>query len=201
MSCLWRGILLGVYDKVLKCNEMCRLFVVLKLRNITAPQHVYGTQRCWSWIERDEVMGKKHEEPHGRPTLLNLFKRIWRQECSTLLSLYYLVMSILVGNKHQHSTTINNIHNQFITIHLLLGGIHQLISFHTTFHRSTQVFAECQRDTSWWIFEAWWDWWADWCSYHLGHLVCHVCLSWLTGWTRLGIRDLFCHKTIGAKWL
>ena len=116
-------------------------------------------------------------------------------------SLYYLVLSILVGNKHQHSTTINNIHNQFITIHLLLGGIHQLISFHTTFHRSTQVFAECQRDTSWWIFEAWWDWWADWCSYHLGHLVCHVCLSWLTGWTRLGIRDLFCHKTIGAKWL
>lgn len=101
MSCLWQGILLGVYDKVLKCNEMCRLFVVLKLRNITAPQHVYGTQRCWSWIERDEVMGKKHEEPHGRPTLLN-HQNVRMQHGSLAIILYW---QTLVSNKHQQSTT------------------------------------------------------------------------------------------------
>ena len=89
MSCLWQGILLGVYDKVLKCNEMCRFFVVLKLRNITAPQHVYGTQRCWSWIERDEVMGKKHEEPHGRP---NIAEPSERQDAARF-SRYYLVLA------------------------------------------------------------------------------------------------------------
>ena len=95
---------------------------------------------------------------------------------------------LLLSTPNPQSTT-------YITMHLPLGGIHQLISFHTTFHRSTQVFAECQRDTRWWICEAWWL-----IGVHIFGTIGEFGPSWLSLLILVN-GDLFFRKTTGANWL